>query len=926
MYIAIQYSDPSHGDHSYCGSTSTHNCFIHQTDADPWIPLSSKGNPPTKSPTDKPLTLYPTLDPSQAPPKARTPAAIPKLSPNPSSTPTAKPPPPARKTPVHEDLEHIEVMTEHDLNNVIATAINAEETFPADTPVKEMIGKYGLMHPQTYSLQHDAIPILNGYANDGCPVDCGDNWSKERMVEAMLRGPHQSAYLPGAAEFLQKETAEKVQNGYARVVKWKHIKDNLPELLKISPVAMVPHKSKLFRVIMDLSFQFAKADGSKWESVNSATDKQAPQQAMGQLGSALKRIIALMADNCDPDRPFKLTKLDIKDGFWRMAVNDDAAWNFCYVLPSTNPDIELDEIELVVPNSLQMGWCESPPFFCAGSETARDVIEELLNNDPASLPPHPLEDLMRPDESDDMSISDSSVESAEKASSRAADDEDSDMDISDDETDDGHNDLVLVEILDDATMVEVFVDDFMVLTNNIDPANLRIVSRAMLHGIHSVFPPPEVTGHKGGDSVSVKKIKNGEGHWEFTKEFLGWLIDGKKFTITLPDSKQEKILLQIKDALKHPSMKLNDFQTLAGRLQHASFAMPAGWGLFSPISMAMAGSPKKIFIRGILKETLKDWRTVIKQLGKIPTHVMQLVATYPDFLGYSDACGTGVGGVWMGITEDIGYIVWRMEWPQDIIDELCTSSNPKGRLTMNDLELAGVVLEWLVLECLIPDLIFKSIGINCDNSTAVTWITKMRTSKSMVAARLLRLLSMRLHRRRTAPLLTIGIAGLDNDMADISSRSFKKGYALKTNQSLTSHFNKKFPLPQNKSWREFLIPSDISSRVISCVRGEPSTLGSLLRLKQIDKNTGNTGAHMLTSAARIRSLRKQANWKPTSSSLALLRGSGQVTTDTEIKSKFTQSLMRSRPSPRPLSWLDNPAPSTKTTTCTTSQSKDAWKA
>ena len=86
----------------------------------------------------------------------------------------------------------------------------------------------------------------------------------------------------------------------------------------------------------------------------------------------------------------------------------------------------------------------------------------------------------------------------------------------------------------------------------------------------------------------------------------------------------------------------------------------------------------------------------------------------------------------MGITEDIGYIVWRMEWPQDVIDDLCTSSNPKGRLTMNDLELAGVVLEWLVLECLIPDLIFKSIlGINCDNSTAVTWITKVRTSKSM---------------------------------------------------------------------------------------------------------------------------------------------------------------------------------------------------
>ena len=144
------------------------------------------------------------------------------------------------------------------------------------------------------------------------------------ITDAIRRGPHQSAHLPGAVEFLQKETEDKVKNGYARVVRWKDIKDNIPLLLKISPVAMVPHKSKLFRVIMDLSFQFKKKDGSKWESVNSATTKLAPQQAMGQLGSVLWRIVALMADQCDPNRPFKLSKLDIKDGFWRMAVNDDA--------------------------------------------------------------------------------------------------------------------------------------------------------------------------------------------------------------------------------------------------------------------------------------------------------------------------------------------------------------------------------------------------------------------------------------------------------------------------------------------------------------------------------------------------------------------------------------------------------------------------
>ena len=52
----------------------------------------------------------------------------------------------------------------------------------------------------------------------------------------------------------------------------------------------------------------------------------------------------------------------------------------------------------------------------------------------------------------------------------------SDMDISvDSEDDEGQNELVLVHVNEDATMVEVFVDDFMVLTNNINPE--KLVSR-----------------------------------------------------------------------------------------------------------------------------------------------------------------------------------------------------------------------------------------------------------------------------------------------------------------------------------------------------------------------------------------------------------------------------------------------------------------
>ena len=40
-----------------------------------------------------------------------------------------------------------------------------------------------------------------------------------------------------------------------------------------------------------------------------------------------------------------------------------------------------------------MGWCESPPFFCAETETARDVMQSLLHT---NFPPHKFESHMMP--------------------------------------------------------------------------------------------------------------------------------------------------------------------------------------------------------------------------------------------------------------------------------------------------------------------------------------------------------------------------------------------------------------------------------------------------------------------------------------------------------------------------------------------------
>ena len=57
---------------------------------------------------------------------------------------------------------------------------------------------------------------------------------------------------------------------------------------------------------------------------------------MMQLGQCVQRLIATLTDNYDDNTPFKFEKIDIKYGFWRLAVSDIDAWNLCYVLPKAN--------------------------------------------------------------------------------------------------------------------------------------------------------------------------------------------------------------------------------------------------------------------------------------------------------------------------------------------------------------------------------------------------------------------------------------------------------------------------------------------------------------------------------------------------------------------------------------------------------------
>ncbi len=110
------------------------------------------------------------------------------------------------------------------------------------------------MAPQRSALRHEAAGLLSEWESFGCPTNNGRDWTLEEIQAAIDRGPHQSALEPEAIEHFAEEVQDKVDKGQARVVLWDEIKGSHPRQLKVSPVAAIPHKSRAYQSILDLSF------------------------------------------------------------------------------------------------------------------------------------------------------------------------------------------------------------------------------------------------------------------------------------------------------------------------------------------------------------------------------------------------------------------------------------------------------------------------------------------------------------------------------------------------------------------------------------------------------------------------------------------------------------------------------------------------
>jgi hypothetical protein len=680
-------------------------------------------------------------------------------------------------------------------------------------------------------VKHPARRLLRRYAKQGVPVVlAAPPWTADQLQAAIDRGPHKSAFEHH--EFLREEMADMIQAGHWTVLPWSVAK-HLPGL-RLSPIGVVPQHDRRPRTIVDYTYF----------GINAATQPVTPKDAM-QFGETPERIIRQIV-LADPSYgPVEMIKVDIADGFYRVWLHDQDIAKLGVVFPN-NPG---EEPLVAFPLALPMGWANSPPSFCAATETVADIANDsiLKWRDP---PPHRLEEVADTPPETDVRPALLPLPS--------------------------HVATPVPETRDPALLgiarrqlaaIDLFVDDFIGLGQG-SRQRLNRIRRILLTALDQVLRPvdnQDSPAHK--EPASVKKLRQGDACWNTCKKVLGWIIDTVSLTVTLPERRARRlaeILSEIPRTQRRISVQ--KWHRLMGELRSMSMALPGARGFFGVLQEAFRHVDKgRVRLTPDIHAQLDDFRQIADEIPVRPMRLTELVPLTPAVVGSHDAAGHGAGGVILpynsptprairlrsarsgqtdkdapvssthkvqGTSSSASPIVWRMPFPKHITDKLVTDKNPNGTLTNSDLELAGSVLHLeATAQCF--DIRERTTKNDTDNTPTLFWQRKGSTTSTKANSTILRMQSWHQRYHRYIKLHDY-LDGPRNKMADDASR-----LQHLSNTEFLQHFDSHYP--QQKPWRLWTPPREIVSSIIGGLLNEPLQKELWLRDPKPPISIGSSG-------------------------------------------------------------------------------------
>ena len=207
-------------------------------------------------------------------------------------------------------------------------------------------------------------------------------------------------------------------------------------------------------------------------------------------------------------------------------------------------------------------------------------------------------------------------------------------------------------------------------------------------------------------------------------------------------------------------------------------------------------------------DELSTWRQLVQELASQMTHLRELDPFPLTWEGATDASGNSMGGVCQA--PDGQWFVWHPPVSTKIQAQLFTDTNPKGDVTINDLELTALFAQ---VQLFAPNVYTLShIRTAVDNISAQVWANRRSVSTAIAVDPILRDLALltRIHKIHSSMRR---ISGTDNKMTDAASR-----LTHLTDKIFLRHFALTFP--QKKPRRLLTLTSGCRRQMTSMLHSK----------------------------------------------------------------------------------------------------------
>jgi hypothetical protein len=352
---------------------------------------------------------------------------------------------------------------------------------------------------------------------------------------------------------------------------------------------------------------------------------------------------------------------------------------------------------------------------------------------------------------------------------------------------------------DDHPYTEVYLDDF--ITCFLDtPHAIWAGSRISILVLHLFGRPIHSHEPTTRDDLLAFDKTLAEGAPEEVKTVLGWTINTRSFSLSLPKDKRDTWLKEIHRLLTKPTLTYDDLKSTLGRLNHAAYVIPTARAFLCQLrrlELHLARSGKPAIPDEGQKDELRHWCYFLHR-ASLGISINLLTYRQPTTFLRADACEHGLGGLSIN-----SGAAWRFEIPQTL----------RGHLSLNLLEYlasAITIITAVAHDHIQPEACVLS---QLDSTTADYWLRKGGTQFTGTE----RHIHLDVSRWLSTCLLDIGactysqwIPGTENVVADSLSRDHHLSDLALTNML---HL---FASPQmHKSFHIYPLPADVTSRLTS---------------------------------------------------------------------------------------------------------------